>query len=59
MSRRILIAEDEAFIAGLYKVELELNGVEVIVAENGRVALQILKESQGGKVHSTFSSSIS
>ena len=42
----ILIAEDEEFIASLYKLELERHGVEVTIVANGKEALDAIgKES--------------
>ena len=47
MARKILIAEDEAFIANLYKIELEQQaGVEVKVALNGKEALEMIKKEK-------------
>ncbi len=45
MARNILIAEDEEFIAKLYKFELEQHeGVEVDVVPNGHQALDAIKK---------------
>lgn len=38
----ILIAEDEEFIASLYKLELEKHGASVTIAGNGQEALDAL-----------------
>ena len=47
MARKILIAEDEQFIANLYKIELEQQaGVEVKVALNGKEALEMIKKEK-------------
>jgi len=46
MSKTILIAEDEEFIANLYKVNLEQHGVEVNVAVDGNVAIEKMDQSQ-------------
>lgn len=45
MSRNILIAEDETFIAMLYKAHLEKQpGVKVKIVGDGKQALQALRE---------------
>ena len=41
--KRILIAEDEDFIANLYKLNLEKNDVSVEIASDGREAIEALK----------------
>lgn len=47
MARKILIAEDEEFIAKLYKFELEQHsGVEVTVVLNGRQAIEAVKKDK-------------
>jgi len=46
MSKTILIAEDEEFIANLYKVNLEQHGVEVEVAADGSAAIEALDQTQ-------------
>lgn len=46
MSKKILIAEDEAFIASLYKLNLEKQGVEVTIVGNGKLALDSIKKER-------------
>ncbi len=46
MSRKILIAEDEMFIAKLYKEEMERHQVEATIVGNGKEAIEAL-----GKEH--------
>lgn len=41
--KRVLIAEDEEFIAALYKLNLEQKGVEVTLVYNGRQVIDTLK----------------
>ncbi|MCF7845066.1 MAG: response regulator [Kiritimatiellales bacterium] len=43
---KILIAEDEDFIANLYKLNLEEHGVEVEVVPNGKIAIESLERSK-------------
>ena len=43
MSRRILLAEDEEFIARLYKKELERHDTEVFAVHNGQEAIDVLR----------------
>ena len=43
--KRILIAEDEEFIANLYKMNLEQHGVQVDIASNGVEAMRALDAS--------------
>ncbi len=40
---KILLAEDETFIASLYKLELERHGIEVKMVENGKQALRAME----------------
>jgi len=44
--KKILIAEDEEFIANLYKLNLEEHGVAVEVVPNGQAAIDSLGQSQ-------------
>ncbi len=44
--KRILIGEDEETIRSLYKIELESEGFEVDVAENGNKVLEKIEENQ-------------
>ena len=46
MSHKILIVEDETFIANLYKEEMERHDVQVTIATNGQEAVEWL-----GKEH--------
>jgi DNA-binding response OmpR family regulator len=41
--KRILIAEDEEFIANLYKMNLEKRGVDIEIAGNGQQALAAIE----------------
>lgn len=41
---KILIGEDEEFIASLYKLELEKHGVEVTLAANGQEVLDAMEK---------------
>lgn len=41
---KILIAEDEEFIASLYKLELERHGAEVKIVVNGQEALEAIAQ---------------
>ena len=42
--KTILLAEDEALIASLYKLNFEKKGAEVVLARKGNEALEILKK---------------
>jgi DNA-binding response OmpR family regulator len=42
--KTILVAEDDRFYANVYRRKLELEGFEVIMAENGEVALKLAEE---------------
>jgi DNA-binding response OmpR family regulator len=44
MSRKILVIEDEPYVAKAIKFMLEGEGYEVVVAESGATALLIMKE---------------
>jgi len=44
MSKKILIAEDDAFLVKMYKLELEGAGYEIEVAENGKLAIASLEK---------------
>jgi DNA-binding response OmpR family regulator len=44
MAPKILLAEDEEFIASIYKLNFEKKGAEVRVAHNGLQVLEILKD---------------
>lgn len=41
--KKILVAEDDAFLANAYKVKLTKAGYEVVVAADGQEALEALK----------------
>lgn len=43
--KTILIVDDEASIRELFKTAFTLSGFDVITAENGHIALEILKEN--------------
>ena len=43
---RVLIAEDESFIANLYKLNLESAGISTSIAENGEEAVKAIKKSK-------------
>ncbi|MCE7897922.1 response regulator [Candidatus Microgenomates bacterium] len=42
--KKVLIAEDDMFIAQAYKTKLETKGAEVMIAEDGGEAIEILKK---------------
>jgi two-component system alkaline phosphatase synthesis response regulator PhoP len=44
--KKILIAEDEDFIANLYKLNLEEHDVKVEVVPNGKLAIESLERSR-------------
>ena len=46
MSRKILIAEDEAFIASLFKTELAGHNTEVDIVGNGQEAIDAIKKKR-------------
>lgn len=46
MSKKILLAEDEEFIANLYKLELEKHEMEVTLVDNGKLALEAFKKEK-------------
>ena len=46
MSRKILIVEDEAAIADICQAEMEKNGAEVTVVENGKRALEVVQKQK-------------
>lgn len=37
---KILIVEDDPFLSSMYSTKFELEGLEVVVAENGRIGLE-------------------
>lgn len=41
---KVLIGEDESFIASLYKLEFQRHGVEVTIATNGQEVLDAMEE---------------
>jgi len=41
--KTILVAEDDKFYANVYRRKLELEGYNVVVAENGEIALKLIK----------------
>lgn len=41
----LLVAEDDQFYANLYRTKLEKEGFRVLVAQNGRETLEILRKS--------------
>ncbi|MBI3618500.1 response regulator [Candidatus Peregrinibacteria bacterium] len=43
---RVLICEDERFIADLYRLEIESHGVDAEIVSNGKEALEIIKEKK-------------
>jgi DNA-binding response OmpR family regulator len=43
--RKILIVEDDMFIRDIYQVKFNLEGFEVMVAENGVKAMEILEKN--------------
>ncbi len=44
VKKYILIVEDDAFIASLYKINFENKGMDIAIAENGKVALTMLEK---------------
>lgn len=48
--RKILIVEDDIFIRDIYKVRFEQEGFEVILAENGLVALEKLQQGANPEI---------
>ena len=46
MKKKILVAEDEEGLRLLYKEELESDGYEVLMAQNGKEAIQQLEEGK-------------
>ncbi|MEL7189902.1 MAG: response regulator [Pseudomonadota bacterium] len=46
MSQSILIIDDDAILAGLLKLTLELEGFSVTLASNGEIGLQKVKSEQ-------------
>lgn len=44
--KKILIVEDEYFLAEILKARLEFSGYQVSIAENGAVALEMIAESR-------------
>ncbi len=46
MKKKIMVVEDEEGLRLLYKEELEAEGYEVLIARNGREAIQQLEEGK-------------
>lgn len=46
MEHKILVAEDDADIAGLLRIYLENSGYSVLIAENGVEALELLRQNR-------------
>lgn len=44
MSKKILVVEDDQFLANAYKLKLSKSGFEIQVAYDGNEALEVLKE---------------
>lgn len=44
MSKRILIAEDDKFLANAYRVKLEKEGYEILIVENGLELLEKIED---------------
>lgn len=44
--KKILIIEDEPYIAKLIKINLELDGYETRIAENGKQGLELVEEEK-------------
>ena len=44
--KKILLAEDETFIASLYKLEFERHDVDVKIVQNGKQALEALEHEK-------------
>jgi DNA-binding response OmpR family regulator len=49
-NKKILLVEDDEFILNMYRLKLELEKLEVFVAENGEKAVKIFKEKDFGLV---------
>jgi DNA-binding response OmpR family regulator len=43
-SKKILLVEDDEFILNMYRLKLEMENFEVLVAENGEKAINFFKE---------------
>lgn len=41
---KIIIVEDDANIRGMYQMKLELNGYDVVIAEDGKEAVELIKK---------------
>jgi len=50
---RILIAEDESVVRDVARVTLEMSGHEVLVAANGREALNIVEREHEASISSS------
>lgn len=46
MAYKLVIIEDEAPIANMYKMKFELHGFQVSIAENGLIGLELVKKVQ-------------
>ena len=44
MPKRILVAEDDKFLANAYKAKLEKSGFEVVIAQTGEEVLSLLEK---------------
>jgi len=44
--KKIAVVEDEAAIMDIYKIKLKLSGYQVVTAENGDVAIKIIKKEK-------------
>ena len=44
--KKVLIAEDDLLIGSMYKTKLEQDGFEIIVAEDGALALEAFKKDK-------------
>lgn len=42
---KILVAEDEPYVSKMYETKFELEGQEVVIAHNGKEALELAKQT--------------
>lgn len=46
MAYKIAIVEDDASISQMYKLKFEAEGYQVVTAENGKIGLEVIKNSK-------------
>jgi len=44
--QKVIIAEDDPMLGGLYQMKFSSSGFEVFLAENGKIALDIMKKEK-------------